>query len=185
MNTNATRALKGVVLGAVAAALLLAMPSQAFAQAKIKIAIWEFENHAEQLLVLLEAGTGRARPDRHRVFRKPATVIRLQRRGTRQAEPGAEGTGPRHIRRRGPGECGQSRQDSGREVHHHWRRRQVQASTTPRARIGALRRRRQRRSGQRHRSTSASSTRPPLNESSRSRPTAKSRRAAASSRARP
>ena len=47
MNTNATRALKGVVLGAVAAALLLAMPSQAFAQAKIKIAIWEFENHAD------------------------------------------------------------------------------------------------------------------------------------------
>src|SRR5262249_6575112 len=28
-------------------ALLLAFPGQAFAQAKIKVAIWEFENHAE------------------------------------------------------------------------------------------------------------------------------------------
>ena len=28
-------------------ALLLAVPGQAFAQAKIKVAIWEFENHAD------------------------------------------------------------------------------------------------------------------------------------------
>ena len=28
-------------------ALLLALPAHAFAQAKIKVAIWEFENHAE------------------------------------------------------------------------------------------------------------------------------------------
>ena len=32
---------------AVAAALLIAMPGSGFAQGKIKIAIWEFENHAE------------------------------------------------------------------------------------------------------------------------------------------
>jgi curli biogenesis system outer membrane secretion channel CsgG len=47
MKTNTTRALRGVMLGAVAAALLLAMPSRSFAQAKIKVAIWEFENHAD------------------------------------------------------------------------------------------------------------------------------------------
>ena len=47
MKTNTTRALRGVMLVAVAAVLLLAMPSRSFAQAKIKVAIWEFENHAD------------------------------------------------------------------------------------------------------------------------------------------
>jgi len=32
---------------AIAAALSIAMPGSGFAQGKIKIAIWEFENHAE------------------------------------------------------------------------------------------------------------------------------------------
>ena len=38
---------KSILSLAIAAAMLIAMPGSGFAQAKIKIAIWEFENHAE------------------------------------------------------------------------------------------------------------------------------------------
>ena len=38
---------KAILSLAIAAAMLIAMPGSGFAQAKIKIAIWEFENHAD------------------------------------------------------------------------------------------------------------------------------------------
>ena len=40
------KSLKRVLLPLASLALLLALPSQASAQAKIKVALWEFENHA-------------------------------------------------------------------------------------------------------------------------------------------
>ncbi|HYM26367.1 MAG TPA: hypothetical protein VEU08_24285, partial [Vicinamibacterales bacterium] len=38
---------KAILSLAIAAAMLVAMPGSGYAQAKIKIAIWEFENHSD------------------------------------------------------------------------------------------------------------------------------------------
>ena len=64
MNTTPSRVLRTGRILTAAVALLLALPSLSLAQGKIKVAIWEFENHADTgYWYYNEHGTGGAESD--------------------------------------------------------------------------------------------------------------------------
>jgi hypothetical protein len=112
---------------AAAAALVLALPVSGFAQAKIKIAIWEFENHAETSYwffkdmgpaarnqIDTEFSENKLLSSKFSVVERDKLALVLKEQGLATAGAGRPG-----IR------C-QGRKDPGRQIHPARRDRQVQ-----------------------------------------------------------
>ena len=120
-------------------ALVLALPVSGFAQAKIKIAIWEVENHAESYWWFHNDMGPAARNtidsefSENKLLSDKFSIVERDKLNLVMKEQGL-GAG----RRARSADGGQGRQDSRRQVHPRRRHRQVQHRRRPRAAVGAF-----------------------------------------------